>query len=85
MVRTVARSNSGEIEPEVDRQRNRFSGLEARIQERDKWWETVLEMSTQIEPLALRREFVGLVNSSHEAKRQVCAFNLYDSMARVTE
>ena len=85
MARTGGRSDSWEIESGADGQRDRFSGLEAHVQQPDEWWEAILEISTQIEPLALRRMFLGLVNSERETKRQVCAFNLYDFVAWVTE
>lgn len=80
MQRTVARLGNGVVEPEVDG-RNRDDILEAKTQELEEWWGMVLEMSTQIEPLELRRKFLGLVNSGSETKRQVRPLNPYDFMA----
>jgi len=82
MARTaVTRSVSGETEPEAHNARNRAD----ETKELDEWWGTVLEIATQIEPLELRRKFLGVVKDGREAKRQVCVFNLVNFTARITE
>jgi hypothetical protein len=74
MENTVTRSISTEPEPMA--RQCQISVLEAQIKELDEWWGTVLEITAQIEPLELRKKFVGVVMSGRKAKAQVCAFNL---------
>lgn len=85
MARTPAVRPFGEIEAETVDESNRVNQLEAQIQELDEWWQTVLHVATQVEPLELRRKFLSLVNDSHGAKHQVCALNLDDLIVQTTE
>jgi len=74
MTRNVAGSDDGDIETWPGGERN--NEPDVTMQELNGRWKAMLEISTQIEPLELRKKFLELVNSEHEVKDQASTFNL---------
>lgn len=56
----------------------RIEELEASRKELDEWWETALEIATEVRSPELRRKFMRMAKSGREAKSQVCALDLDD-------
>ena len=73
------RSDSEEFgSTQIRRLEASIEGLEASNEELIEWWETALEIVTEVRSSELRRRFTGMVKSGHKAKIQVCALNSDD-------
>jgi len=72
MEKPTTRSEGGGMGSSADRKHSPVSELEAGKRKLDEWWETVLKINIQIEPLELRIKFQEVVSDSRKAQRQVC-------------